>query len=600
MSYTTININYNESTLCEEINFSEPGERNYTPGEEITLSDSRLSRSRSLVVMNVNYTEDGEGGLSTTVSGFSPEYKYTRKAPNCDISFFTMTSKEQTDYEKEDAKPDSEVYIMRGDKYGAKGWTMYSIAQKIAEWMDLTIINNLPDYDISDFSISLGGTFFEALNGLVSEFEPLIVLVGGTLYILERNGAGALNSGGITPIGFTNRSVDGEYIPKPGCIRVEGSEGKYIASKDPAIPPSACARWKKWLEDHPLLPLPPEEVATPCNLSWTTLTPASLTSSGGRTTSDGSTTFHNVTEKYIYSSEGDKILVYRRQVLTFIDVEGHSSHTATTATYEYDEKLFILLGSTESCSAEISGALRVHSKVYTSYEHDNDWMLTSQITSRHELFIFDGTDYIKHDARDYDLEALDDGESFKLMPAEIRTTRYSEIDPETYGVATTVASKVWSEDDTEWKTSYAFENDIVEAGSLQRNTRTGKTLQVYAGDCPVFEKDRYIQTEDPDLPGYYELTVFSEPAKIFSISTPSWTSIENCHVYLAALVSTEFQKASTNVPIIDPLPLMSIGGLGGIIEREIRGDYYVRGYTINIDPNSGYTTSLNMEARKSA
>lgn len=568
MSYTTININYNEGTLCEEISFSEPGEHSYTPGEEITLSDSRLSRSRSLVVMSVNYTEDGEGGLSTTVSGFSPEYKYTRKAPNCDISFFTMSPKEQTDYEKEDAKPDSEVYIRTGDEYGARGWTMHSIIRKIAGWMGLTIINNLPDYDISDFSISLGSTFFEALNGLVSEFEPLIVLVDRTLYILERNGAGALNMGGITPVGFTNRSVDGEYIPKPGCIRVEGSEGKYVASKDPAISrDSVC-------------------VDPPCVLvstGWDRLKPDDKIYSGESTTSDNSIVSYNITEEYIYSSEGDEIVVYRHQVLAFIDFEGHSSNTATTATYEYEEYLFILLGSTESCSAEISGALRVHSKIYTSYEHDSNWMLIGQITSRHELFIFDGTDYTKHDERDYDLDALDAGESFELMPAEIRTTRYTEIDPETYGVTTTVASKVWSEDDTEWKTAYAFEHDIVEAGSLQRNTRVGKTLQVYAGNC-----------------SFATLTVKSEPAKIFSIPTPSWTSIENCHVYLAALVSTEFQKASANVPIIDPLPLMSIGGLGGIIEREIWGSYYIKGYTINIDANSGYTTNLNMEARKSA
>ena len=88
MGYTSININYNEGTLCEEISFSEPGEQNYTRGSTITLSDARLSRDRQMIVMAVNYEEDQAGGISTTVSGFSTEYEYTRKAPDCDISFF--------------------------------------------------------------------------------------------------------------------------------------------------------------------------------------------------------------------------------------------------------------------------------------------------------------------------------------------------------------------------------------------------------------------------------------------------------------------------------------------------------------------------------
>lgn len=580
MGYTSININYSEDTLCEEISFTEPGEQSYAPGDVITLSDKRLSRNRSLIVMNVNYTEEESSGLSTTVSGFSTEYKYTRKAPNCDISFFTMTHSERSDYQKENSRPDSEVFFMLGNEYGVGGWSMHSIIQKIAEWMGLKVRNNLPDYWISDFSISLGSTFFEALNGLVSEFEPLIVLINKTLYILERNGAGMLSGGGITPVGFTNRAVDGEYTPAPGCIKVEGGEGKYIPAKDPTIP-------------HYICPDPP------CISYYVGVSPPSNYYVGGSETPDNSITFHNITEKYAFTSEGDKVLIYRRQILTFVDVDGHRSHTGTSATYTYN-KLFILEKSVETCSAEIAGELRVYNKIYTRYEHDRDWILKGQITSRYELFIFNGTDYVRYDTRDYDLEDLAVNESFELMPAEIRTTRYSEVDTETYGVSTVVASKVWNTDKTEWQTSFVFEHDIVEAGSLQKNTRvTGKTLQVYAGDCPVFPKNRYKQS-DPALPGYKKLKVFDEPAKVFSISTPDWESIEDCYVYLAALVSGRFQKATANTPLIDPLPLMGINGLGSIIEDGIKGGYYVRGYTINIDPNSGYTTGLNLEARKDA
>ena len=586
MGYTTINISYNEGNLCEEITFSEPGNKSYVLGSTITLSDQRLSRDRSLVVMNVNHTEDESNGISTTVSGFSLEYKYTRKAPSCDISFFTMTHDEKRDYEKENPRPDSEAFIMYGDKYGVNGWSMHSIIQRIAEWMDLTIINNLPDYWISDFSISVGSTFFEALNSLVSEFEPLISLEGRRLYILERNGAGMLSGGGITPAGFTKRSVDGEYVPAPGCIMVEGNEGKYISSKDPTIPPSACARWQQWLEDHPFLPLPPEAMITPCKSYWLNVTPDQKTYSGRVEAPDGTVEHYSIIERYIYTPDGDEILNYRSQSSKVLDIDGHVvSYTQTIIEYEHDDEFYIVEKSTETCKAQIAGELKVHNVISTSYEHDDDWMLIGQVTSRSELFVYDSNTsiYTAYDPRDYDLNDLPANESLELVASEIRTTRYSEIDKETYGVETIIANKVYNEDEAEWQTLYIFEHDMVEAGSLQKNTRgKGKTLQVYAGSCP-FGAD---------------LTVMDEPAKIFSIPTADWANIEDCYVYLAALVSDEYLKASASVPVLDPLPLIGINGLGNIIENGTLGTYYVRGYTISIDPNSGYTTDLEMEARK--
>lgn len=568
MGYTSININYSENTLCEEISFSEPGKQDYTLGATITLSDSRLSRSRSLVVMNVNYTEDQTGGVSTTVSGFSNEYKYMRKSPSCDISFFTMTSDEKHDYEdNENPKPDSEVFIMKGDEYGVGGWSMHSIVRKIACWMGLSIVNNLPDYWISDFSISLGSTYFESINSLISEFEPLIVLVGRKLYILERGGAGEFRaSGSITPAGFTNRSVDGEYIPAPGCIKVEGNEGKYITAKDPAVSSRVC-------------PLPP------CVSYYVGVTPGEKSYEGRVETPDGSVELYSIIEKYIYMPDGDEILNYRSQSSKLFDPSERESHVETITEYEHDEDLYILEKSTETCKAKIDDVLRTYNIISTTYEHDDDWMLIGQITSRSELFVYNSNTkiYTAYDPRDYDLSALGENESLKLIVSEIRTTRYSEIDAETYGVETIIANKVYNENESEWQTLYTFEHDMIEAGSLQRNTRgKGKTMQVYAGGCPMGT----------------DLYVMSEPARIFSISTSDWASIEDCYAYLAALVSDEYRKATVTATIIDPLPLMGVRGLGSILEEGTRGGYYVKGYTINIDPNSGYTTRLEMEARK--
>ena len=587
MGYTSININYNEGNLCEEITFSEPGNKSYVLGSTITLSDQRLSRDRSLVVMNVNHTEDESSGVSTTVSGFSEEYKWTRKAPDYDISFLTMTHEQKRGYETASCvssshiglaispskapRPDSGVYIMNGDEYGANGWSMHSIVQKISVFMGgLIIENNLPDYWISDFSISLGSTFFEAINSLISEFEPIISLIDGVLYILERNGVGIFSIGGITPTGFINRSVNAEHVPAPGCIRVEGSEGKYIAAKDPEISPLVC-------------PDPP------CVSYFVGKAPWTKSYFGTVTAPDESKEEYSILEYYDYGSNGDEFLYKRVQTSTLSDSDGHGSSMKITIEYEHDDTFDILEKSTETCEAIIDDSWVVYNIISTSYEHDDCWALIGQVTSRQELFIHDSDtgNYSAYDPRDSDLADLAETETSQLISSEIRTTRYSEIDLETYGVETIIANKVWSESDAEWQTLYTFEHDIVEAGSLQQNTRGGesnkKTLQVYAGNCPVYAED---------------LSTINEPAKIFSISTPDWNNIEDCYVYLSALVSREFLTASASVPIIDPLPLMRINGLGSIVEAEMLYGYYVRGYTINIDPNSGYTTELNLEARK--
>lgn len=558
MGYTSIHISYDEGTLCEEISFSEPGEQSYTIGDIITLSDPILSRDRQLIVRNVNYTEEGTEGLFTTVSGFSPEYIYTRKSPDCDISFFTMTSTEKDTYETKNPNPDSEVFIMLGDTYGIGGWSMHSIVEKIAtEWMELSIQNNLPDYWISDYTISLGSTFFEALTSLISEFDPLIVLSGGTLYILERSGAGALNTGAITPVSFTSRSVDREYIPIPGCIKVEGQEGKYIASKDPTATGRAYYGGGGTTKDE---------------------------YSGRVTAPDGSTENYSIIEEYRDTSARDKVLIHRKQTSRLTDASGYSSYIEVIADYEHNSE-DILKGNTETCKTEIGEDLIKYNIVSIIYEHNANLELVGQVTSKQELFIYDsdsGT-YVAYDPRDYKLAELAEYEELVLITSEIRTTRYSYIDSETYGVETVIASKRYNPEEDEWQTLYTFEHDIVEAGGQQKTSSSSakKTLQVYAGDCPFL----------PDL------SIYDEPARIFNIPTPDWDSIEDCYAYLAALIAFEFQKVQANTPIIDPLPLMAISGLGSIIESGVQGYNYIRGYTINIE-SSRYTTELSLEARR--
>ena len=281
------------------------------------------------------------------------------------------------------------------------------------------------------------------------------------------------------------------------------------------------------------------------------------------------------------------MLIHRKQTSRLTDVTGFTSYIEISMDYTYESD--ILKESVEICKYEKSPyqALVTYNKISTSYEHDANYILIGQVTSKYELFIYDSDEftYVKYDPRDYDLDELANNEKSILIASEIRTTKYSPIDSETYGVDTVIASKAYNGEEEEWQTLYVFEHDIVEAGSHQQSSRgsnSPKTMQVYAGTCP----------ETPIL------SVTDEPARIFNIPTSDWNDIEDCYVYLSALVAYEFQHVSANTPLIDPLPLMSIGGLGSIIQSGIVGNNYVKGYTINIDANSGYSTDLELEARR--
>lgn len=556
MSYINININFNEGTLCEEISFSVPGAQSYTLGSTITLSDPRLWRDRQLIVRNVNYQENENGGLSTTVSGFSLEYRYSRRAADTDIAFYTMTTNEYEKYNKENPSRQYPVYILYGDEYGVGGWSMHSIVEKIAGWMGLPVVNTLPDFHIGDFSISLGSTFFEALTGLVSAFEPIIVLSYGTLYILARNGAGILASNPLTLDGVSSISIDKEYTPRPGCIRVEGTEGRYLDYKDPDYNPNAVVTMGQ---------------------SYT------ATSSGMVTAPDGSSEVYSITEKYLGITTEETVLVNRDQLSVLTTVDGHVSHTEIAATISYSFQNLIE-EETETCKAMVGENFIVYSKINSVYEHDQALNLKGQITSKTELFILDSDDgsYTKYDPRDYSLSHLEDYESPELIVSEVRTTRYSRIHSMAYGVDTIIASKMWNVNEGIWQTFYTFEHDIVEARGQQQYIDTGgtKTLQVYAGDCPTTSL----------------LSIKSEPAVTYSFPCPDWNTIQSCYNYLSALHGYEFQTVQATAPIIDPLPLMAIKGLGTIAQSGIIGYNYVIGYSINID-SSGHTINLDLEAR---
>lgn len=584
MGYINININYNESALCEEISFSEPGKQEYVEGSIITLkcpefADSLKLRDRRMIIYSVNYTEDENGGLATTVSGFSTEYKYTRKAPASDISYLTMTYDDYAMYTQRNSNSDSLLYVSYGDDYGSEGWSMHAIVSRLGQNMGLIVCNTLPDYFISDFTISLGSTYFEALMSLVSQFDPIVSLSGNTLYILERSGVGAMGGGSIKLANISSRSVDREYTPKPGCVKVEGQEGEYIASKDQSM---VCS-------------IPVED---------------KIETSERVTNADGTTSnYNNKLEFWKDPYDNQWASTKRVEMCTILPkyYGNFLSKTKNTVEMEYDKRTLnfkymnpILTQETKTCEAWVgsfySGEMKEYNIIETTYTHDiDDWSLKSQVTTKQELLIFDGDTYTKYDPRNYDPE--DDDVTLILKQTEQRSTIYTYLTEEAYSVDTQISSQVYNEDDEEWQTIYTFEHDVVLAGGQQHaggasGVSSLRTLQVYGGSCPIAPSTH----------------TYNEPPQVFNISTPDWSSVSSCYNALLALVDYEFQKATVRTLasywyeekeiVFDPLPFMGINGLGDIMESGIKGNYYVTGYNINLDPNSGYTVNLDLEARR--
>jgi len=604
MGYTSINISYNEGSLCEQISFSEPGEQGYALGSTITLSDERLSRDREMIVMAVNYSEDQDIGTLTTVSGFSLEYLYARKAPAFDISFLTMTQDDHENYLKRSPKPDSILKIRYGDEYGSNGWTMHSIINEICRLMGISAENTLPNYYISDFTVSLGSTYFEAITSLVSIFSPIITLSRKVLYIVDRGSVGILPWGNCRLTNVTLKEkehiededeqlpssgiissiiLNREYAPIPGCVKVEGQEGKYIGSKD---------------------------------ISAVNFTPTkgSISTSEGVSNDDGTIAYYkNALDFYKDPYNNQWATFLREEECRIYDRYGwFLSATKNTTEMEYNPETLqfkyanpVLDKESKTCEAWVgnryTGGLRVYNKIENSYTYDEeDWSLKSQLSTKQELFIYDGDTYTKYDPRDYDPE--EDGTTLELVQTEQRSTIYTYLTEESYSVDTQISSQVYNEEDEEWQTIYTFEHDVVLAGGQQHvggssGISSLRTLQVYDGDCPIF-------------PTY---SSFNEPAQVFNISTPDWNSIYSCYIAIKTMLGYEYQTATVETLAtnwywnenkeeydktkFDPLPFMSMTGFEPIMTEGIKGSYFITGYNTNIDPTKGYTVSLNLEVR---
>ena len=615
MERTSIDISYQAGMICEEVSFIEPGEQSYTVGSGTTVSDARLNKDREIIITEVAIESDGEGGETTQVRGHTKEYLYTRKSPTVPLTFMTLTSDEYSEFMAETnmSKLEYKPYIRIGKEFGIKGWTMHDIVGYFANWMGVTVEINLPDYDIKSFNIEPSETFFDALGGLVGAFEPIITLTGTILYILDKNSIGQWDVGTMDVGGMPRRIIAREYNPEPGCLKIEGQAGEYVVGRDPMRKTSNIKEkttsysGERILEDGSYEEYTVKEIwyldqyekewALKSNTTITITTPPETEDEEG--------------EKGIIETSYSKIVTeityfdgkligwwgvqdyFRDPDTLCVEYESPVEHSTKVSTYtkwvDYDEEGEPIL--------DAFGLWVLLNEKTISYDYDDKWILRGQTSAEKSLWIDIGAaegwklfDISKHwianseeneGAYNWDGSLVDDQSA--ILPSSVEKQELKQINKNSYSSIWTRSKYEWSADKQEWVTATETTYEIIQAGGVQSNKPTKRTQNVWAGTCKVYA----AALVDGDS------LVMEEPAKIVSLPTPDWDSIEEAYEYLADMVLANFKDVNIEAQELDPIPYIQLAdtGVSGLL-----GGLYLTGYTIRLD-EKGYTASLNCEGR---
>lgn len=598
MGKSSIEISHDRSALCEEILFIEPGLQSYSEGEIITLSDERLNRDRQVFVTGVNYNEDATTGKATIVTGFSKEYLYAKKAPSVTVTFMTLTPEELSEFWElnEYSKMEYRPLILTGDRYGCGGWTLHLVIAKLVEWMGITdeegkpnIVINLPNYEIKNFTIEPYTTFFEAIQSLVSAFTPIILLESDILYILERGCVGMLDAGGwnISP-GKSRVFVSNEYVPEPGCLLVQGQHGRYHASKDPTAHKRVCVnRCEGKPKEYSKLTL-----LSDGSQEHVTVKDIYYEDQYNRDWALKSST-KTVTRTFPAESGLDPITTKTVRTITYYDGEndpsGAKREPDTLRCFEYETPIEWSATTQVYQDFGCAWGMALLEEIVDNFRYNDDWTLASQVSNRKALFVEEGGGYVEFDNSKHVLEDyfdafgnINDNAVFRL--SETTEITYEPLTRNSYGVHRVVSRYAWNGD--EWIANTESDSQIVQAGGTQQNKPRLRLMPVYAGNCPVFAAN----VDDESL-------IMEEKAKLVSIPTPSWSSIEECHAFVSALYLQKYRTLEADVFNIDPILYLTIGNLGSFAEGGIDGKYYTTGYRIRISGETGTEITLMCEAR---
>lgn len=155
-----------------------------------------------------------------------------KTSPTKSLQFITMTPDEykQFDYDNtEDYTP----YILIGDSFGERGWSLHSIVWVLASRMPAVVILGIPNIWIKQFTVSLGSSYYDAIMELASPFSTVSYSVGGVIFIVPKAILMLASGTAYTPPQNKSRVVSEQVMRSdvPASVRVAGDLGRFIPSR---------------------------------------------------------------------------------------------------------------------------------------------------------------------------------------------------------------------------------------------------------------------------------------------------------------------------------------------------------------------------------
>jgi len=181
-----------------------------------------------------------EGGWATEIHGFGEGYELMTKCPKKTLSYISMTEDEYDDFMFEfggslGKTVDYLEYIplvRTSDEYGCGGWTSVDIMTDLAVRMGLSLETNINSYDVRQYSSNAGMPFIEAIAGLVSMFDPIVVLVEDIIFVIDGTDLGASVIGGAYEPYKCNVISQEIIVGQPSDqLIVKGVLGEFLADK---------------------------------------------------------------------------------------------------------------------------------------------------------------------------------------------------------------------------------------------------------------------------------------------------------------------------------------------------------------------------------
>jgi hypothetical protein len=238
LQFNSYEILQHAGVLAKEFTLSTPNlNTGYKAGDRIPVNI--LGVDEIVHVVGIQQ-QASDTGWATEIKGFGTGYELMSKAPKKTRSYLSMTTEEYDEFMWEFGGSLGKTIdyleyvplIRTGDDFGNGAWTATAIMENIVNLLGLTLVTNIIDYDVRQFSIQAGTPFIDGIVDLIKIYEPIIYEVEGMLFILEGLGTETAYIGGTyNPVecSVTNQEII-DAVP-PEQLAVNGVLGQFFPDK---------------------------------------------------------------------------------------------------------------------------------------------------------------------------------------------------------------------------------------------------------------------------------------------------------------------------------------------------------------------------------